>query len=138
MASPFMDGYAQILDNTGAPISGAKLNFYQSGTATRKDTFSDEAGLLLVQSVSSHCLPPWLPGVGVTVTPVVSERRAGRGWGASSEECRSGNSRFLSIKRLSPPRNRVPVYWVLSQYPLGTTDTSTGRPAWPLPCALGG
>lgn len=43
MASPFMDGYIQILDNNGDPASGAKLNFYQSGTTTRKDTFSDEA-----------------------------------------------------------------------------------------------
>lgn len=43
MASPFMDGYVQILDNTGAPISGAKLNFYETGTATPKNTFSDEA-----------------------------------------------------------------------------------------------
>jgi len=43
MASPFMDGYIQILDNNGDPVSGAKLNFYRSQTTTRKDTFSDEA-----------------------------------------------------------------------------------------------
>lgn len=43
MASPFLDGFAQLFSNAGVPISGAKLNFYDTGTATPKNTFSDEA-----------------------------------------------------------------------------------------------
>jgi hypothetical protein len=33
----------QIADSNGDPISGARLNFYITGTSTRKDTFSDSA-----------------------------------------------------------------------------------------------
>ena len=33
----------QYFDNNGAPLAGGKLNFYEPGTTTRKDTFSDEA-----------------------------------------------------------------------------------------------
>lgn len=31
-----------ILDNNGRPVGGGKLNFYEAGTTTRLDTFSDE------------------------------------------------------------------------------------------------
>lgn len=33
----------QFFDNSGAPLAGGRLNFYEPGTTTRKDTFSDEA-----------------------------------------------------------------------------------------------
>ena len=33
----------RALDDSGDPISGAKLNFYEAGTATPLDTYSDEA-----------------------------------------------------------------------------------------------
>lgn len=42
MSSFFMP-VARALDANGAPISGAKLNFYEAGTSTPKDTYSDKA-----------------------------------------------------------------------------------------------
>jgi hypothetical protein len=41
MASLFIVPAEQVFDANGDPISGAKLNAYESGTLTRKDTFSD-------------------------------------------------------------------------------------------------
>lgn len=39
--SRFFDPVIQALDNAGVALEGAKLNFYENGTTTRKDTFSD-------------------------------------------------------------------------------------------------
>jgi len=35
--------YPSVYDANGNPLSGAKLNFYQSGTSTPLNTFSDAA-----------------------------------------------------------------------------------------------
>lgn len=37
----FNNPVLQALDSTGAPISGAKLNFYSTGTSSRKNTYSE-------------------------------------------------------------------------------------------------
>lgn len=37
----FLDPTAQAAGDTGTPLSGAKLYFYESGTSTPKDTYSD-------------------------------------------------------------------------------------------------
>lgn len=42
MANRFASPVETTLDNNGKPISGAKLNFYESGTTNPLDTFSDE------------------------------------------------------------------------------------------------
>lgn len=42
MAIRFDSPVFPALDANGDPVSGAKLNFYESGTTTRLDTFSDE------------------------------------------------------------------------------------------------
>ena len=34
----------QALDGNGNPLAGAKYNFYEAGTSTRKDTFTTQAG----------------------------------------------------------------------------------------------
>ena len=41
MAQLFADPFFTALDADGAPISGARLNFYVSGTSTRQDSYSD-------------------------------------------------------------------------------------------------
>ena len=43
MSDRFPDQLFQALDSNGNPINGAKLNFYITGTSTRKDTYSDSA-----------------------------------------------------------------------------------------------
>ena len=43
MANRFNLPRVTALDSNGDPISGAKLNFYESGTTTRLDTYSDTA-----------------------------------------------------------------------------------------------
>lgn len=43
MANRFVAPVFTALDSIGVSISGAKLNFYQAGTTTRLDTFSDNA-----------------------------------------------------------------------------------------------
>ena len=43
MSDRFPEFEFQALDSNGDPISGAKLNFYQTGTSTPKDTYSDSA-----------------------------------------------------------------------------------------------
>lgn len=40
-ANRFIDPVASAFDSNGVPESGAKLNFYESGTTTRLDTYSD-------------------------------------------------------------------------------------------------
>lgn len=49
MAERFHDPRAQFLDADGAPLSGGLLAFYESGTATPKDTYSDD-GLTVANS----------------------------------------------------------------------------------------
>lgn len=39
--SRYLDPLAQAAGDTGSPLSGAKLYFYESGTSTPKDTYSD-------------------------------------------------------------------------------------------------
>lgn len=39
--SNLFDPLFQALDDNGDPVSGAKLNFYQTGTSTRKNTYSE-------------------------------------------------------------------------------------------------
>lgn len=39
----FLNILSQAIGDTGSPLSGAKLYFYESGTTTPKDTYSDEA-----------------------------------------------------------------------------------------------
>lgn len=41
MANRFALPRIQVFDANGVPLSGAKLNFYQAGTTTRLDTYSD-------------------------------------------------------------------------------------------------
>lgn len=41
--SNFLNPFYRALDSNGDPISGAKLYFYEAGTSTPKNTFSDEA-----------------------------------------------------------------------------------------------
>lgn len=43
MATRFFLSRQQVSDDNGAPLSGATLDFYVTGTSTRKDTFSDAA-----------------------------------------------------------------------------------------------
>ena len=43
MANRFFNPNFQALDSNGDPLSGAKLYFYQSGTTTALDTYSDTA-----------------------------------------------------------------------------------------------
>ncbi len=43
MAKLFTDAFFTALDSNGNPISGAKWNFYRTGTSTRQDTFTDNA-----------------------------------------------------------------------------------------------
>ena len=42
MSNPLPQLFMAALDTVGAPISGSKLNFYEAGTTTRLDTYSDE------------------------------------------------------------------------------------------------
>src|SRR3990167_2714431 len=42
-ASSLLPPVYQALDENGDPLSGAKLYFYQTGTSTALDTYSDEA-----------------------------------------------------------------------------------------------
>lgn len=43
MANRFTIPRVQILDGNGDPYAGGKLNFYEAGTTTRLDTYSDNA-----------------------------------------------------------------------------------------------
>lgn len=43
MATRFFLSRGQVADDNGAPMAGALLNFYVTGTSTRKNTFSDAA-----------------------------------------------------------------------------------------------
>lgn len=43
MAKLFTDAFYTAIDSDGDPISGAKWNFYETGTTTRQDTFTDNA-----------------------------------------------------------------------------------------------
>lgn len=43
MATRFTNAPFQVLDGNGDPYSGALLNFYETGTSTRLDTYSDNA-----------------------------------------------------------------------------------------------
>ncbi|MGI9485415.1 MAG: hypothetical protein ACR2RF_05945 [Geminicoccaceae bacterium] len=43
MTDRFPEMLFQALDSSGVTLSGAKLNFYITGTSTRKDTYSDSA-----------------------------------------------------------------------------------------------
>lgn len=40
MSNRFFDPLAQFLDNSGNVLSGGKLNFYETGTSTRTDTYT--------------------------------------------------------------------------------------------------
>lgn len=42
MAARFTLPHFAVYDSNGDPLSGAKLNFYQTGTTTRLDTYSDD------------------------------------------------------------------------------------------------
>lgn len=43
MSQQFFSPFPQFVDSTGAPYSGGTLTFYESGTSTPLDTYSDEA-----------------------------------------------------------------------------------------------
>lgn len=43
MTDRFPEMLFQALNSSGVPLSGAKLNFYITGTSTEKDTYSDSA-----------------------------------------------------------------------------------------------
>jgi hypothetical protein len=57
----------QALDGNGNPIAGAKYNFYEAGTSTRKDTFTTQAGDVahanpVVADGNGYFAPIWLTG----------------------------------------------------------------------------
>lgn len=45
MATPLQAPYAQFFDSNGDPLSGGKVYFYEAGTTTPKDTYTDAGGL---------------------------------------------------------------------------------------------